>query len=221
MRKNQVDASISFCQYGDQAPPGAERRVVTAYADANNPWEAAFALFKVLVEELEKDVPLPTFGRVEAHTTTTHKRHTIYSPFPSSPHPTTQKQGPERAKRLQAWAEAHRQYRGMDCSVKPVWATEFLSWLYYDDEKLNVGDAPFISSKFLGIPPIQYKYTGYQPHSEGGAYRQEAYASRFEEVVEAMLFAPEKTSIKGFENCYSAQEQMLLEALQEKLLSQR
>lgn len=217
MRKNQVEAHISFFRHGDQAPPGAERQVVTAYADANNPWEAAFALFKVLVSELEKDTSLPLFGHAEGHTRT-YAANTVYSPVPSSTRPAAQAQNPDkRAERLRAWAESHKQYRGQDCSIRPVWAVEFLSWLYYKEGRLNVGSADIIAAAFLGTPPVKYKYTGYLPHSEGGGYRQEAYALRFEQVVEAMLHAPDKTSIEGFEDFYSAQERELLNSLKERL----
>lgn len=200
MRRNQV--SITLERYGNQAPVGAARQHVTAYADANEVWEALAAAFYKISQEIQRDQPLPSFGRVEGHT-----RNIVNSPGGAEPG--------DREAKIQAWVEQNREY-AEKYSARPQFSPEWMGWAVFADEKLEVGKPSYVAGKWLGTP-LRYRYCGYCKKT----FTRWAEAVSIEEVVDSLLYAPEKFSIDGHEEDYSTQEIAMLRALQEKLLNEK
>lgn len=199
MRRNQVTMGLE--RFGDQTPEGSQRQHISVYADANNVWEAIAAAFVRLTEEIQRDQPLPSFGRVEGHT-----RNVLFDPA----QPGKGKTQAEREAQAQAWAERNKEeamrYR------KPGFCPELLAYAAFAEGKLTVGTPLFVCNQWLG-KPLRYRYSGFQK----GNYRHHATALDFADVVDALLYAPGRFSVEGVEEDYSPGELRLLNEMKEKL----
>lgn len=205
MRRNQI--SIGLERFGDQTPEGAQHQRISVYADANNVWEAIVAALVRLTEEIQRDQPLPSFGRVEGRT-----RNAIYNPFDPS-REREEKSPEEREARIQAWVEKNKEEA--ECyRRKPRYSPEFFSYAVFAEDKLVVGKPLFVGNKWIGTP-LKYRYRGFYR----GSYQYKATVLDFAEVVESLFYAPDKFSIKDYESDYSTQEVGLLTELQERLLN--
>lgn len=198
MRRNQV--SISITRFGDQAPDGARQQQITAYADANDVWEALCAAFYQAMGEIQKDQALPEFGRVSSH-------------LKNIVHETAPRRRPETVpnKELQAWAEESGKLKELE---KPIFISELLSWAVSSQGQLVVGRPLFVSNKFMGTP-LRYRYTGYQQNQ----FRRMATALDLNDVLESVLYSPEKTSIEKYRDDYSAQEIALIEGVKAQMMA--
>lgn len=206
MRRNQI--SIHVERFGDQAPEGAKKQSVSVYADANNIFEALAAAYYRLMEEIQKDQTVPSFGRIEGRS-----KNFVYS---SSPNPMARSLSPEeRETRRQAWAEEYPELMGE--GHKPTFVSKFLSWGVCSRGKVEIGSPLYVGIKWaeaFSEEPFRYHYSGYQDKN----YKYKAAALDLNDVIDSLFYAPEKFSIEDYLEDYSSQEISLIRKLKEKLM---
>lgn len=202
MRRNQI--SIHVERFGDQAPEGAKKQSISVYADANNVFEALAAAYYRLMEEIQMDQAVPSFGRVEGRS-----KNFVYS---SSPNPIARSLSPEEQEiKRQAWVEEHPEL--MEEGHKPTFISKFFSWGVCSCGKIEIGSPLYVGAKWAEAP-FRYHYSGYQDKN----YKYKAAALDLNDVIDSLFYAPEKFSIEDYLEDYSLQEISLIRRLKEKLM---